>query len=186
MRPIAIIIGCWIIFEVYWLASAHGLKLTVERQSWRSLVAQRLPVLLGVLLISLPVVPYPLSQAFLREPWAAAAGVVLCVLGLCIAVWARHRLAGNWSALVTLKKDHELIESGPYRFVRHPIYTGILAMLLGTAVVMGRLGGWMGFLCVTLGFWMKLKHEEALMLRHFPDKYPAYQTRVKALVPFVI
>ena len=107
----------------------------------------------------------------------------LCVGGLAVAFWARATLAGNWSSNVTFKKNHELIQTGPYRWARHPIYTGLLLMALGTALISARLGSWLGLLLMTLGFWIKLKYEEELMLRHFPDTYPGYQKRVKALVP---
>ena len=84
-----------------------------------------------------------------------------------------------------LQTGHELIQRGPYRYVRHPIYTGILTMCFGTAIEIGRLGGWLALPLVMFAFWIKLKQEEALMLRHFPDEYPDYQKQVKALIPFV-
>ena len=106
------------------------------------------------------------------------------MLGLLVTLWARWTLAGNWSSDVTFKQGHELIRRGPYRFVRHPIYTGLLMMCLGTAIEIGhsRLAG----LLVAAAFWIKLKQEERLLLRHFPDEYPAYQKQVKAIVPFLI
>jgi protein-S-isoprenylcysteine O-methyltransferase Ste14 len=108
------------------------------------------------------------------------------VFGLVVTIWARRTLAGNWSSDVTFKQGHELVRRGPYRFVRHPIYTGLLVMGLGTAVNTGRLRCWLGIVVVGIGFWIKLKQEERLMLRHFPDEYPAYRKQVKALVPFII
>jgi protein-S-isoprenylcysteine O-methyltransferase Ste14 len=78
------------------------------------------------------------------------------------------------------------VKTGPYRFVRHPIYSGLLLMCLGTVVGAGQLHSWLGFLLLGIGFWIKLKKEERLMLRHFPDEYQAYKSEVKALVPFVI
>ena len=101
-------------------------------------------------------------------------------------IWARRTLGDNWSSEVAFKQGHELVKTGPYRFVRHPIYTGLLLMCLGTAVVVGQLHSWLGFPFSCAGFWFKLKQEETLLLRHFPDDYPAYQKQVKALMPFVI
>jgi protein-S-isoprenylcysteine O-methyltransferase Ste14 len=118
--------------------------------------------------------------------WAQVVGDMVCVLGLFVTLWARRTLAGNWSSDVTFKRGHELIRRGPYRFVRHPIYTGILTMCLGTAIEIGRLRGWLALPVMAFSFWIKLKQEERLLLRHFPDTYPAYQQQVKALVPFVI
>ena len=86
---------------------------------------------------------------------------------------------------MVLKQGHELVDRGPYRFVRHPIYSAILLMGVGTAVAFGRLGCWIGILPLFWGFWLKLRQEEALMTRQFPAEYPAYMKRVKALVPFV-
>jgi protein-S-isoprenylcysteine O-methyltransferase Ste14 len=114
------------------------------------------------------------------------AGAVVCASGLFVTIWARRTLAGNWSSDVTFKKDHELIRTGPYRFVRHPIYTGLLIMSLGTAMEIGQMHSWLSILVTVVGFWIKLKQEERLMLRHFPAQYPVYQKEVKALVPFVI
>jgi protein-S-isoprenylcysteine O-methyltransferase Ste14 len=115
-----------------------------------------------------------------------ATGAVICLFGLFVTLWARWTLAGNWSSDVTFKQGHELVRTGPYRFVRHPIYTGLLMMALGTAINAGRLRCWLGIVVVGIGFWIKLKQEERLMLRHFPEQYPAYQKQVKAIVPFVI
>lgn len=103
-----------------------------------------------------------------------------------MTIWARKILAGNWSSDVTLKQGHELVKAGPYRFVRHPIYTGLLLMCLGAAIDIGLLRAWLGVALVFVGFWIKLNQEETLMLRHFPDDYPTYRKQVKALVPFVI
>ena len=113
-------------------------------------------------------------------------GAAICLAGLLVTIWARRTLAGNWSSDVTFKQGHELVKAGPYRFVRHPIYTGLLLMCLGSALDIGRLRGWLGLVLVFVGFWIKLKQEETLMLQHFPDDYPAYRKQVKALVPFVV
>jgi len=118
--------------------------------------------------------------------WALVLGVLVCVFGLFVTIWARRMLVGNWSSDVTFKQGHELVRSGPYRFVRHPIYTGLLVMGLGSAIVIGRLHCFLAIAVVGIGCWIKLKQEERLLLRHFPDAYPAYQNQVKALVPFVL
>ena len=118
--------------------------------------------------------------------WAQVTSDVVCVLGLFVTIWARRTLAGNWSSDVTFKKDHELIRRGPYRFVRHPIYTGLLIMCLGTAIEIARVRSWLAVPLMAAAFWIKLRQEERLMLSHFPDEYRAYQKEVKALVPFVV
>src|SRR5205085_5581247 len=111
---------------------------------------------------------------------------IACLLGLIGALWSRRTLAGNWSSEVVLKENHELIERGPYRFVRHPIYTSVLLMVLGSMLLMGRLASVTGYLLITAGFYVKLKQEEGLLLRHFPIQYAAYRFRVKALIPYVL
>ena len=181
------ICACWLVYIVYWIGSARGLKPVVERQSWLSIIAHRIPIMLGFLMILFPISPHSTGLALTPHAgFTGAIGAVVCMLGLSVAIWSRQTLAGNWSATVTFKQGHELVQSGPYRFVRHPIYTGILLMILSSAIVLGRLQSWLGFLIMCAGFWIKLKQEESLMLRHFPDEYPAYRARVKALVPFLI
>jgi protein-S-isoprenylcysteine O-methyltransferase Ste14 len=179
--------ACWIIFILYWISRARGVKRAAERQSWLSSQAYRAPLTLGGILLWFPFRSYPMRMALLPDTELTRAfGAVVCVLGLLVAVWARRTLAGNWSSTVTFKKGHELIQAGPYGFARHPIYSGILLMAVGTAIAGGRLHCWMGFVIMCAGFWIKLTQEESLLLRHFPDDYPAYRARVKALVPFVI
>jgi protein-S-isoprenylcysteine O-methyltransferase Ste14 len=183
----SIIIGCWIIFLVWWLVSARRVKTTAERQSWASSIAHRIPVGLSYVLLLNPGLPPPLNLALTPHTDSARVfGTVVCVFGLLVTIWSRHKLGGNWSSEVAFKQGHELIKTGPYRFVRHPIYAGLLLMCLGTAIVVGRIHSWLGLLLLCAGFWIKLKQEESLLLRHFPNEYPAYQKQVKALVPFVV
>lgn len=182
-----IIRACWIVFVVYWAISAFTQRAAAEHAPWLSQLAHKLPVGLGAWLIFVPGrffrhdVALPFSQ-----PGSADAGAALCIIGLAGALWSRWMLAGNWSSNVAFKQGHELIERGPYRFVRHPIYTSLLVMGLGTALAQARAGAFAGVLLLFIGFWIKLKQEEKLLTRHFPDEYPAYKTRVKALIPFVL
>ena len=180
-----IIIACWVAFLVYWLISAFRVKATAEHQSEVSAAAHRIPVGLGWFLLAFQGLPPPMNLVLVpRTDWALAIGVVICVLGLFVTIWARWTLAGNWSSDVTFKHEHELVKSGPYRFVRHPIYTGLLLMCLGSAIEIGRLRCGLSLVLVGLGFWIKLRQEEKLLLQHFPDAYPAYRKQVQALVPF--
>jgi protein-S-isoprenylcysteine O-methyltransferase Ste14 len=182
-----IIIGCWIIFVAYWFISARRLKAIAENQSLLSALAHRIPVGFGWYLMVYWKLPPPMNRVLMpRTDLALVTGMAVCVLGLFVTIWARRTLAGNWSSDVTFKQGHELIKTGPYRFVRHPIYTGLLMMCLGSAIEVGALRSWLGLVVIGIGFWIKLKQEERLMLQHFPDEYPAYQKQVKALVPFVI
>ncbi|MGA2028975.1 MAG: isoprenylcysteine carboxylmethyltransferase family protein [Verrucomicrobiota bacterium] len=183
----SIIIGCWIIFLAYWFISARRVKMVMERKSELSSLAYRLPFITGAMLLWTSGLPHPLNLRLTpHTDLTPLLGAIICLCGLFVAIWARRTLAGNWSSNVTFKQGHELVKTGPYHFARHPIYTGMLLMCLATPVEFGWLRCWLGLLFLSIGLWIKLKQEEALMLQHFPDEYPAYQKQVKALVPFVI
>jgi Putative protein-S-isoprenylcysteine methyltransferase len=103
---------------------------------------------------------------------------------MLFTVWARVRLGGNWSGIVTIKHDHELIASGPYAIVRHPIYTGLLVAFIGSAMVLGEWRGVLAVLVAWWALWRKLRLEERWMAERFGQQYEAYCRRVPALVPF--
>ena len=131
--------------------------------------------------------PYPLSLTVISHDHAlmvATAMLCLCGLGLCL--WARAVLGRNWSGTVTLKENHELIVRGPYRLVRHPIYTGILAMFIATAIQQGRVAGLLGLILIFLSLWLKSSQEEELMRQEFPHEYAAYRHRTKRIIPFLV
>ena len=173
---------CWFIFLVVWAVSALFVKRTIERRfGWW------LPTLVAVMVVYPVVRRTPGLQQELWPPTAAIGALadLLTVAGLAFTLWARAALGSNWSGTITFKEGHELIQRGPYAYVRHPIYSGLLLMGLGTAVASGRLGSF-----VLLGTWflflaIKARFEEQLMTRHFPEAYPEYRRRVKALIPGV-
>lgn len=185
---IDIIRGCWLVFVAIWVIAGASTKRTVYREThaqrlgyWALLVVAYFLLLYGWRLaypLSLRVIPRAAPIA-----WVAA---LLCVAGLAFALWARGTLGRNWSGVVTLKEGHELVEHGPYRFVRHPIYTGMLAMFFATALVQTHVAGFLGVLLAFASFWIKLDREEKLMLQQFPQQYAAYQRRAKRIVPFVL
>jgi protein-S-isoprenylcysteine O-methyltransferase Ste14 len=185
---IDIIRGCWLVFVAIWVIGAVSTKRTIYRETH----AQRLRywVWLAIayfLLLYGPRMPYPLNLRIVPHvaptAWAAA---ILCVVGLAFAFWARVALGRNWSGVVTLKEGHELVECGPYRFVRHPIYTGILTMFFATALALGHLAGFVAAFLMFASFWIKLRDEEQLMLQQFPNRYAAYRRRAKRIIPFVL
>jgi len=113
-------------------------------------------------------------------------GTVFCASGIAFAIWARVTLGRNWSANPTIKEGHELITRGPYHFVRHPIYTGILLGLLGSLVLEGgEVRDALMYLFIVIGLRLKSRIEEKFMLQTFPGQYPHYCRRVKAIIPFV-
>ena len=97
--------------------------------------------------------------------------VSFCVFGLFLCLWAREVLAGNWNIGVVLKKKHELIKTGPYSYVRHPIYSGLIFIFFGTALAIGKLGGFIGLIVLIISLWFKLRDEEKLMIEYFGKRY---------------
>jgi protein-S-isoprenylcysteine O-methyltransferase Ste14 len=117
---------------------------------------------------------------------AAYAGLALTTLGAAFAMWARSALGGNWSASVTVKEDHSLVQRGPYKLVRHPIYAGCLLAMVGTAIVFGEVGCFVAVVLGLVAWWLKSRVEEAFMTQQFGDDYRRYQRNVKRLVPFLL
>jgi protein-S-isoprenylcysteine O-methyltransferase Ste14 len=116
---------------------------------------------------------------------AIGALAVECV-GVAIAIWAREHLGRLWSGRVTLKEGHRIIRSGPYRFVRHPIYTGLLVGISGVVMVRGTLSAAVALLLFVIGVTRKILAEERLMTEQFGDEYRQYKKDVKALIPFLV
>lgn len=179
------IVACWIVFFAFWAITALRTKRTVQTQGLASRLMYAIPVFAGSwLLLKGASDPHPLDDRVLPHT-ALVLGVALAVtlLGLSLALWARVTLGRNWSGSVTFKENHELIRHGPYRYVRHPIYSAILTMLLGSAIAVGTLGAFIGLALILLGVWLKLGQEERLMTEHFQAEYTSYRSQVKALIP---
>jgi len=128
------------------------------------------------------------AQATLWQRTLALGIASDCIVlaGAAFTVWARITLGRNWSAEVTFKQDHELIESGPYALARHPIYTGLLVMALGTAINYGRAVGFALLVALCAALWWKAREEERIMSEHFPEAYADYRARVHAIIPFLL
>jgi protein-S-isoprenylcysteine O-methyltransferase Ste14 len=177
-----IIGACWIAFFVIWLAFA--IRRNTGR-STRAAGAMGIRLALGVALIAGVLLGQRLDVlAFGRfRIEAAIAGCALCIGGLAFAVWARAALGRSWGMPMTLHADPELVTAGPYRFVRHPIYTGLSAMAIGTVLVYPMMLFWGVILIVYMI--VSARREERDMALRFPDTYGAYRHRSKMLVPFV-
>jgi len=179
----------WLAWLACWGIFSRRVKATARRESVASRLSYILPIMMAAILLATPALDVSvLSERFLPASGArlwGGIGAAITLGGLLFTVWARVRLGSNWSGTVTIKEDHELITSGPYRFVRHPIYTGLLLAFLGQAIAVGQ---WRGVLAVALAasaFWRKLRIEEQWMREHFGSAYEAYSQRVAALIPFV-
>ncbi len=181
-----IIFGLWLAWTLYWTISALRVKSTRQRESPGSRVAHWLPVLLGAWLIAAPRVPFgllstpELADVAVRYQLAVA----LIAVGLAFSVWARVHLGRNWSGSVTIKEEHELIRTGPYAYVRHPIYTGLLTALAGSALACGEPRAVLGWALCAYAFVRKIGIEEGFMRQQFGAQYQAYSAQVPALVPF--
>lgn len=179
-----IICACWLGLLAYWILASFSVKAAKEQARPVALWRFRLVQILTFTLLA-GVIPYRPFDLVLWRRLAVVdgVGVALCVAGMLVAFWARRTLAGNWSASVTYKEKHELITNGPYRFVRHPIYSGLILMMLGTMLVMGRLDSVVGFALRLVAYYFKMRKEEEVMSRHFAEEYAKYMERVGALVP---
>jgi protein-S-isoprenylcysteine O-methyltransferase Ste14 len=176
----------WLAWLAFWLLAARQANPTRWREPLGSRAIHVVPALISVALFAAPrVVPATLRARF-ALPGSALPflGILLVAAGLGFTVWARLHLGRNWSGVVTLKEDHALIRTGPYRVVRHPIYTGLLLALLGTALAIGEWRGVLAVGCAVIGFLWKIRVEEALMAGSFPE-YAEYRKRTAALMPLV-
>jgi protein-S-isoprenylcysteine O-methyltransferase Ste14 len=127
------------------------------------------------------------ARSLPAQPMLVAAGVTLTAAGAALALVARLYLGKNWSAAATIKQDHEIIRSGPYGWVRHPIYTGMLLAAIGTAMAFGETRDLLALPLVIVGFWMKARSEERLLMSNFGDRYAAYRREVRgAIIPHVL
>ena len=178
---------CWYILGLYWLVNAWNTKQTVRKQSMGLRWAYVLALVISFELLYSPFqnIGWLRIQILPHGDVSGIIGCTLCVAGILFAIWARYTLGQNWSGNVTLKAGHELIRSGPYRIVRHPIYTGALLAILGSACVSGELKDFIAVAICFLGFLHKLKMEEEFMMTEFPDQYPDYRLKVKMLIPFI-
>lgn len=162
-------------------------KRTVRRQDFGSRWFQTIVTVGGYLLIfCISVRLGPLDRRIFPETSPTDyVGVALTLIGVLFAIWARVHLGGNWSGSVTVKKDHTLIRSGPYRIVRHPIYTGLLVGAVGGVITVGTIRGFLGVVLLVVVFRIKSLLEERFMQGQFGSQYLSYKRDVKALVPFI-
>jgi protein-S-isoprenylcysteine O-methyltransferase Ste14 len=185
--PAGLIDGLWIIWALYWLFAARSVKPVRRREPLSSRLSYVLPALLGsVLLVIGHRGPQWLQIRLIGGGWTRLEiAVALIVAGLSFSVWARRSLGSNWSGAVTVKVDHQLVQSGPYRRVRHPIYTGLLVAIFGSGLAAGRLYGTIGFILISVSLVVKLRVEERWMAAEFAERYEQYRRSSWALIPFV-
>jgi protein-S-isoprenylcysteine O-methyltransferase Ste14 len=181
-----IIFACWLIFLLYWCLSAIGTKRTVGPRPWRQSAGLGVViVVLVVLALRIPTLRYALRDAQHFATGAGPVSAVLCAAGVGFAIWARAHLGRNWGMPMSRKEDPELVTTGPYAFVRHPIYSGLLLAMLGSTL--GKSVVWLvPFLVCIPYFILSARGEERIMREQFPAQYAAYMRRTWMLVPYVL
>jgi len=184
LAPFAVL---WLAWLAYWIVAAQNVKTARRRESPAGRSVTIVLTVLTAALLAFPDQPLSwLNARFLPNTMAAyCLGLLMAIAGLAFAVWARLHLGRNWSGVVTVKENHELIRTGPYGFVRHPIYTGMLSAILGTAISFGEWRGLLAFALLTVALLLKLRREERFMSESFPNDYPRYRAEVPALIPFI-
>jgi protein-S-isoprenylcysteine O-methyltransferase Ste14 len=186
LRPGLVIVLLWLAFWASWLLAAGWSAPAERRVGVKGELAYRLALIAGALFL-LPRAhgyfgPLRLWLVTLHEAWICTA---LLGLGLLFCWWARIHLGKLWSGWITRKTDHRVVDTGPYRIVRHPIYTGLLLAVYATAAAKGTILGLIGALLVTLGLWMKARLEERWLRAELdPGAYEDYRRKVPMLVPF--
>jgi protein-S-isoprenylcysteine O-methyltransferase Ste14 len=183
----ALIPSLWLTWLAYWIVAARGVKSVRRSESVRSRASHLVPLVAGGALLAWQhATPGLLAARFVapgQVPYFTGAAVLAA--GLAFASWARHHLGANWSGTVTLKQDHELIRTGPYAIVRHPIYTGLLAAVLGTAIALGEWRGLVALALFAVALLRKMSIEEEFMSESFPEQYAQYRAEVPALIPLI-
>jgi protein-S-isoprenylcysteine O-methyltransferase Ste14 len=181
MRVVDTVIGVgWLVFWVYWLAMSANVK--TGRTRWGQFAGVRVAVIIiALLLLRLRL----LKGQAVHSPSLEGIGLAIWVLGLTLAVWARVYIGRNWGMPMSRKDSPDLVTSGPYRRIRHPIYSGILLALVGTTVAVSLY--WLVAVAVIGAYFIySAVNEERYMTEQFPDSYPAYKHSTKMLIPFVL
>jgi protein-S-isoprenylcysteine O-methyltransferase Ste14 len=185
-----LILALWLTFIVVWIIGAFGAKRNYSGVAWGRQVGLRL-IIIAIILLALrvPTINHALRHVrghiLTTDPRLGVAGVLLCALGIGSAIWARLYLGRNWGMPMSRKKRPELVTTGPYAFVRHPIYSGLTLAMIGSAVA-ETVFWFVPLVVVGAYFIYSARTEEKVMVRDFPEQYPAYQKRTKMLVPFLL
>ena len=184
MRAVEVFVAVvWAAFWLYWFAAAFSVKRSRRRIRWaRELGIRAVVVALAALLIRLGAFR---DHGTAAAGWQLTLGLVLLAGGLAFAVWGRVHIGRNWGTPMSRKAQPELVTSGPYSLVRHPIYSGILLAGVGTAIALR--WTWLFAVLLAAVYFIYSAHvEERDLTEQFPDAYPAYKRSTKMLVPFVL
>lgn len=185
LTPHSVVNDLWIVFAAYWLISALKRKKTKQRESIVDRLVYISPLVIAFFLLYNPRANFSwLGTYFVPHTLAVQwAGVSIMAAGVAIAIWARMHLGTNWSGVVTLKEGHELIRTGPYRNIRHPIYTGILMAFLGNVIVNGQVRGLIALAIIWASFFIKARREEAFLTQEFGSKFDEHTRHTGMFLP---
>ncbi len=182
-----VVVVCWAVFIIYWIALGLAAKRTVGVAS-RHMVLRIVTFLILLIILamqfssSMNLLNYRIASA--EHPFLAAVGALLCAIGIVFAIRARSYLGRNWGMPQAIKESPELVTSGPYSYVRHPIYTGVILAMIGTGLVTSLV--WLALVIFySIYFIHSAYQEEKTMLKVFPETYPPYKARTKMLIPFI-
>jgi protein-S-isoprenylcysteine O-methyltransferase Ste14 len=183
--PFGIVTDLWMLLALYWLISALQRKAAVKREPWLQRLRHLIPMSVAV---------YLLFQAESDLGWLGKrfvppllstemVGVTIAALGIALAMWARLHLGTSWSSAVAIREHHELIRTGPYRLMRHPIYTGMLIGMAGTALVRGEISGVVGFGVAVIAFYVKARREEGYLRQEFGATFAKHARETGMFLP---
>jgi protein-S-isoprenylcysteine O-methyltransferase Ste14 len=174
----------WMAVSLVWLVAWFRTKRTQERVDFGSRLLYGLPVFFAFYFVFNDKIPFGWlkSRIIPRSTWIEGLAVLTAV-GIAFAIWARLYIGENWSSAVSVKVDHQLVRTGPYAWVRHPIYSGLLLAMLGTALARREPRSLVAIILLWLGFWIKSRMEEGLMHKTFGAEYQEYSRSTGALIP---
>jgi protein-S-isoprenylcysteine O-methyltransferase Ste14 len=187
MSALAICGLVWTVWWLSWVALAFQTKKTLQRESLASRLSYTVFALAGgwILFLGHRLSGFLTAAVLPDWPWIRWLGVGITVLGFAVTYWARWTLGRNWSGNVTVKVGHELIRTGPYRFVRHPIYTGMMVAAAGTAIALNQSRGILAFVLLWISFTLKRLKEEEFMRQTFGAQYVEYARTTGAIFPLL-
>lgn len=180
----------WFIVMTYWVISGIRVKKIKSQESlFKRFIQYWFPLIVASLLLG----PGEwFGNSLIRENFVSHSdlvgfmGLIICIVGAFVACWSRYLLGKNWSLSIQEKENHELIQKGMYKILRHPIYTGLLMLFIGNAIIVGDYRGIIAVVIVFISFWFKLIKEEKLLTKTFGNQYIEYKNGTKAIIPFVL
>ncbi|MBN8950832.1 MULTISPECIES: isoprenylcysteine carboxylmethyltransferase family protein [unclassified Rhizobium] len=180
--------ACWIVWLLIWLFASFSVKRSVRQEDPLSRLGNTVPIWIGAFLLAVNRIWLgPLQYRIIpQDPATYAIGAALTFIGLLFAVWARYHIGRNWSGVITLKEDHTLIRSGPYALVRHPIYSGLMLAIIGSAIARGDIAAVFAVAAMLYAVLRRVSIEERWMSETFGPAYADYKASTPALIPFLV